>query len=124
VYRVTPTGEAEPIGRIGPEQGRLLGTTSLHVGPSRRFVVADAPSGRERVQIFEADGTPFGRFTLPGRAAPRITLGNMVLNGVGSLQSTDRAIMMNQPELGGLVTEFSLTLTPVSDLRSLQTDRS
>ena len=112
VYRVTPTGEAEQIVRIGPEQGRLLGATSLHVGPSGRFVVADAPSGRERVQIFEADGTPIGRFTLPGRAAPRITLGSMVLNGVGSLQFTDRAIVMNQPELGGLVTEFSLAGHP------------
>ena len=112
VYRVTPTGEAEKIVQIGPEQGRLLGATSLHVGPSGRFVVADAPGGRERVQIFEADGTPIGRFTLPGRAAPRITLGNTVLNGVGSLQFTDRSIVMNQPELGGLVTEFGLTGHP------------
>lgn len=112
VYRVTPAGEAEAIVQIGPEQGRLLGATSLHVGPSGRFVVADAPSGRERVQIFEADGTPIGQFTLPGRAAPRITLGSMVLNGVGSLQFTDRAIVMNQPELGGLITEFGLTGHP------------
>jgi len=112
VYRVSPTGEAEQVVQIGPEQGRLLGPTSLHVGPSGRFVVADAPGGRERVQIFEADGTPIGRFTLPGRAAPRITLGNLVLNGVGSLQFTDRSILMNQPELGGLITEFSLTGHP------------
>jgi hypothetical protein len=112
VYRITPTGEAEKIVQIGPEQGRLLGATSLHVGPSGRFVVADAPGGRERVQIFEPDGTPIGRFTLPGRAAPRITLGNAVLNGVGSLQFTDRSIVMNQPELGGLVTEFGLTGHP------------
>ena len=112
VYRVTPTGEAEELVEIGPEQGRLLGATSLHVGPSGRFVVADAPSGRERVQIFEGDGTPVGQFTLPGRAAPRITLGTMVLNGVGSLQFTDRSILMNQPELGGLITEFSLAGHP------------
>ena len=75
-------------------------------------MVADAPGGRERVQIFEADGTPVGRFTLPGRATPRITLGNMVLNGVGSLHFTDRSIVMNQPELGGLVTEFGLARHP------------
>ena len=112
VYRVTPTGEADQIVQIGPEQGRLLGATSLHVGPTGRFVVADAPGGRERVQIFEADGTPIRRFTLPGRAAPRITLDNMVLNGVGSLQFADRSIVMNQPELGGLVTEFGLTGHP------------
>ena len=112
VYRVTPAGDAEQIVQIGPEQGRVLSATSLHIGPSGRFVVADAPGGRERVQIFEADGTPISRFTLPGRASPRITLGNVVLNGVGSLQFTDRAIVMNQPELGGLVTEFSLAGHP------------
>jgi len=36
----------------------------------------------------------------------------MVLNGVGSLHFTDRSIVMNQPELGGLVTEFGLTGHP------------
>ena len=112
VYRVTPAGEVEQLVQIGPEQGRLLGATSLHVGPTGRFVVADAPGGRERVQIFEADGTPVSRFTLPGRATPRLTLGNMVLNGIGSLHFTDRSIVMNQPELGGLVTEFGLTGHP------------
>lgn len=112
VYRVTPLGNAEPIVRVGPEQGRLLGATSLHLGPDGRFVVADAPRGRERVQIFEADGTRVGGFTLPGRASPRITLGNVVLNGVGSLQFTERSIVMNQPELGGLVTEFTLSGHP------------
>ena len=112
VYRVTPTGETDQIVQIGPEQGRLLGPISLHVGPSGRFVVADAPNGRERVQIFDENGAPLGQFTLPGRAAPRITLGNLVLNGVGSLQLTDQSIVMNQPELGGLVTEFSYAGNP------------
>tara|TARA_B100001123_G_scaffold261436_1_gene291302 strand:+ start:3889 stop:4710 length:822 start_codon:yes stop_codon:yes gene_type:complete len=112
VYRITPAGEAEQIVRIGPEQGRLLGPISLHVGPSGRFVVADAPNGRERVQIFDENGATLGQFTLPGRAAPRIILGNLVLNGVGSLQLTDQSIVMNQPELGGLVTEFSYAGNP------------
>ena len=112
VYRVTASGSAEAIVEIGPEQGRVLGATSFHLGPDGRFVVADAPDGRERVQIFEADGTRVGGFTLPGRASPRITLGSMVLNGVGSLQFTERSIVMNQPELGGLVTEFSLSGYP------------
>lgn len=49
MYRVTPTGEVEQLVQIGPEQGRLLGATSLHVGPTWRFVVADALGGRERV---------------------------------------------------------------------------
>ena len=112
VYRITPPGTADPIVRIGPEEGRLLGATSLDLGPDGRFVVADAPQGRERVQIFEADGTRVGGFMLPGRASPRITIGNVVLNGVGSLQFTGQSIIMNQPELGGLVTEFTLSGHP------------
>ena len=74
--------------------------------------MADAPGGRERVQIFEADGTRVGGFTLPGRAAPRITLGEVVLTGIASLRFTGRVILMNQPELGGLITEFSLNGHP------------
>ena len=112
IYRVTPQGDAEPIVRIGPEQGHLLGAVSFHLRADGQFAVADAPNGRERVQIFDADGTRVGGFTLPGRAAPRITLGNIVLNGVGSLQFTERSIVLNQPELGGLVTEFSLSGDP------------
>lgn len=112
VYRVTPTGEATPIVQIGPEAGRLLGASAFDLDPDGRFVVADAPEGRERIQIFEADGTRLGGFRLPGRATPRLTLGNVVLSGVASLQFTGRAIIMNQPELGGLITEFSLNGHP------------
>ena len=112
VYRITPSGEATPIVEIGPEQGRIIGASSFHLGRDGRFVVADAPDGRERVQIFEADGTRLGGFTLPGRAAPRITLGNLTLNGVGSLHFTGQSIVMSQPELGGLVTQFSLDGRP------------
>ena len=112
VYRVGRSGEARPIVQIGPETGRILGARAFDLGPDGRFVVADAPGGRERVQIFEADGTRVGGFTLPGRASPRITLGEVVLTGVGSLQYTGRTILMNQPELGGLLTEFSLNGHP------------
>ncbi len=112
VYRVTPSGDVSEIVRIGPEAGRLLGANSFHLGPDGRFVVADAPGGRERVQIFDGDGTRLGGFRLPGRAMPRITLGNLVLTGVASLQFTGRAIIMSQPESGGLMTEFSLNGHP------------
>lgn len=60
------------------------------------------------MQIFNLDGTRIGDFTLPGRAVPRVTLGNMVLNGIGSLQFTGQSIVMNQPELGGLIIQCSL----------------
>ena len=112
VSRVDASGAATPIVRIGPEDGRLLGASAFHMAPDGRFVVADAPEGRERVQIFESDGTRIGGFRLPGRAAPRITLGDLVLTGIASLQFTGRAVLMSQPELGGLMTEFSLAGHP------------
>ena len=108
VYRISSSGEPVAIVEIGPEQGRIIGASSFDVAPNGRFVLADAPRGQERVQIFEADGTRIGGFTLPGRAAPRITIGNMVLNGVGSLQFTGQSVLMNQPESGGLITRYSL----------------
>ncbi len=108
VYRVPPAGPTTPIVQIGPEQGRILGASTFHMAPDGRFVVADAPNGRERVQIFESDGSRIAGFRLPGQAEPRIRLGNMVLNGVGTLLFTGRSIIMNQPDLGGLVTQFSL----------------
>ena len=108
VFRIGADGEAAELVQIGPEDGRLLGASAFHLGPDGRFVVADAPEGRERVQIFEGDGTRLGGFRLPGRAAPRITLGELVLTGIASLQFTGRTIVMSQPELGGLFTEFNL----------------
>ena len=108
VYRIDAGGAATELVKIGPEDGRLLGASAFHLGADGRFVVADAPDGRERVQIFEGDGTRLGGFRLPGRAAPRITLGELVLTGIASLQFTGRTIVMSQPELGGLFTEFNL----------------
>ena len=112
VHRIDRAGVARQIVEIGPERGRILGASSFDLGPGDRFVVADAPRGRERVQIFDLEGTRIGGFTLPGRAVPRITLGNLVLTGVGSLQFTGQSIVMNQPELGGLITRFSLNGHP------------
>ena len=101
-----------PIVQVGPEAGRIVGASTFDLGPGSRFVVADAPGGRERVQTFDLDGGRLGSFRLPGRAAPRLTLGAVVLNGVGSLDFTGRSILMNQPEIGGLVTRFSLNGHP------------
>ena len=116
VYRIDPGDATTELVQIGPEDGRLLGAAAFHLGPDGSFVVADAPEGRERVQIFDADGTRLGGFRLPGRAQPRITLGELVLTGIASLQFTGRTIVMSQPELGGLFTEFNLTGTATRTL--------
>lgn len=115
VYLVEPAGgEIITLVDIGPESGRILGASSFDLGPGPepRFVVADAPGGHERVQIFDTDGIRVGGFELPGRASPRVVLNGTVLSGVGTLQFTGREIIMSQPELGGLITRFSLRGQP------------
>jgi hypothetical protein len=39
---------------------------------------------------------------------PRITYGDVALNGIGSLQYTGRTILLSQPETGALITEYGL----------------
>jgi hypothetical protein len=48
----------------------LKPATCQEAANGERFAVANAPDGRERVQIFNLDGTLIGSFTLPGRAVP------------------------------------------------------
>jgi hypothetical protein len=97
------------IVHIGGESGRIIDPTAFAVEPNGTFVVADAPNGRERIQIFTAAGFRIGGFLLPGRLRPRVVLDGFVLNGIGSLQYTGRSILMSQPETGALVTEYTLS---------------
>ena len=97
------------IATIGNEPGKIIDPTAFSVEPDGTFVVADAPNGRERIQIFSTAGVRIGGFTLPGRAKPRVTMGNMVLNGIGTLQYTGRSILMSQPETGALFNEYTLS---------------
>ncbi|MCA1559818.1 MAG: hypothetical protein LC753_00575 [Acidobacteria bacterium] len=106
-------GSARRIVQIGTEPGRILDPSAFDLAPDGSFVIADAPAGRERVQLFLAGGSSVGGFSLPGRAAPRIMLGSVVLSGVGSLEYTGRTILMSQPETGALVTEYALTGSPL-----------
>ncbi len=105
---------------IGQEEGRLLDPTAFDAEPGGTFVVADAPGNRERVQLFTAGGRQLGGFTLPGRVEPRVTVGSLVLSGVGSLQYTGRAIIMSQPETGSLMTVYGLGGTPTRSIGSLR----
>lgn len=110
VYRVDAKTQAlRKIVEIGGEEGRILEPSAFDLAPDGSFVVADGPNARERVQIFRPDGVKVGGFTLPGRNAARLTIGGLVLNGVGSLEYTGRSILINQPETGWLVTEYTLS---------------
>ena len=94
--------------QIGAESGRIIDPTAFAVAANGTFVVADAPNGRERIQIFTAPGLRIGGFLMPGRLKTRVVLGNSVLNGIGSLQYTGTSILLSQPETGGLIAEYTL----------------
>src|SRR5256885_29427 len=96
------------IVQIGAESGRIIDPTAFAVAPSGTFIVADAPNGRERIQIFLPAGFRQGGFLLPGRLQARVILESAVLNGIGSLQFTGTSILMSYPEMGALFAEFDL----------------
>ena len=99
---------ATEIIRIGAEAGRIIDPTAFAVAADGSFVVADAPNGRERIQIFSPGGSRLNGFFLPGRVNARVVLDNAVMNGVGSLQYTGTSILLSQPETGGLFCEYDL----------------
>jgi len=109
VYRVDAARTTvTPIVRIGFEEGRILQPSAFDSAPDGTFVVADAPSRKERVQLFDRNGVRLAGFELTGGAAPRIIIGSLVLNGIGSLEYTGRTILINRPETGGLITEYDV----------------
>jgi hypothetical protein len=108
VYRVPPKGAPEQIVQIGVEPGRILLPLAFDSAPDGSFVIADAPSGIERIQIFYYLGGTVGGFTLPGRSVPQVALGDLVLSGLGSVEYTGKSILVSQPASGALVTEYAL----------------
>ncbi len=107
VFAYTPGAEApRKIIQIGTETGRVLQPTAFDFAPDNTFVLADAPGGEERLQIFSAAGSGLGGFLLGKRRGPRLVIAGTVLNGVGSLEYTGSAIFISQPETGALVTEY------------------
>lgn len=121
VYRV-PAGAAaaHKLVAIGGEEGRVIEPSAFDAQPDGTFVVADAPNGRERVQIFTRAGQRASGFQIPGRATARVTLGPLSLSGVGTLQFTGRSVLISQPETGGLMTEYGLAGTPVRTIGRLR----
>lgn len=108
VYRVPPKGPSRQIIQIGVEPGRILLPVAFDSSPDGTFVIADAPRGTERVQIFYYLGGTTGGFTLPTRTVPQVALGDLVLSGVGSLEYTGRTVLVSHPSSGALLTEYGL----------------
>jgi hypothetical protein len=92
---------------IGQEDGRVIQPTRFDIAPDGRFVVADVPRAQQRVQTFDATGKLLSGFFLPGEPAARVVIGNLMLNGAGSVQHTGESLLISHPESGGLFTEYS-----------------
>ncbi|MEQ1574100.1 MAG: hypothetical protein ABL993_07615 [Vicinamibacterales bacterium] len=92
---------------IGQEMGRIIQPRGFDLAANGEFVIADVPRGQERIQIFDDGGVRVAGFFLPGRARSSVTIGNIVLNGIASLQYTGTTILISHPEIGALFTEYS-----------------
>jgi hypothetical protein len=92
---------------IGQEDGRVIQPTGFDITTDGRFVVADVPRAQQRVQTFDRSGTLLTGFFLPGVPAARVILGNMMLNGAGSVEHTGSTLLISHPESGALFTEYS-----------------
>lgn len=113
VYGVDREREhATQLVSVGHESGRLIQPVAFAVAADGTFVVADAPFGRQRVQLFAEDGKQTGGWTLPGEVAELVRLGGLVLNGVGSLQYDGDHIFVNEPERGALITRYTIDGRP------------
>jgi hypothetical protein len=107
---------------IGQEAGRIIQPSGFDVAPDgSSFVVADAPRAQERIQIFGPAGLRTGGFVLPGRPIPGVSIGALVLNGVGSLEYTGSALLVSHPESGALFTEYAPNGWPMRSIGLLRT---
>jgi hypothetical protein len=113
-------GSSRQIVKIGGEDGNLLEPHAFDAAPDGSFAVADAPNGRERVQIFDAGGFRRGGFRLPGQNNSTIVLNGVTLNGVGTLLFTGKSVILSLPETGWLMTEFGSLGTPVRSIGQLR----
>ena len=109
VFGVSAEADApREIIQVGAEPGRILRPYAFDATPEGTFVVADAPGGRGRVQVFTASGSRLAGFSVPGQDLPFVTFDGLVLSGLGSLVFNGRSVFMSRPESGSLVTELGI----------------
>jgi hypothetical protein len=92
---------------IGHEEGRVIQPSGFDLAADGRFVVADVPRGQQRVQTFDRTGRLLTGFFLPGAPAARVVIGNLMLNGAGSVQFGTDTLFISHPESGALFTEYT-----------------
>jgi len=109
VYRVDPAKTAaRKIIEIGGEDGRIIQPSGFDVSRDGRIVVADIPRAQQRIQTFDGEGKRLSGFFLPGQPVARVMIGNLMLNGAGSVHHTGSTLLLSHPESGALITEYSV----------------
>jgi hypothetical protein len=99
---------------IGQEEGRVIQPKGFDLASDGRIVVADAPRGRQRIQVFDPAGTRVSGFYLQGQPAARIVVDNLMLNGTGSVQFAGDRLLLSHPESGSLVTAYTAAGYPTA----------
>jgi hypothetical protein len=108
VYTVDALRQAATaLVQIGQEQGRVIQPFGFDASAQGGFVVGDLPRAQQRVQTFDADGKRLTGFFLPGQPAARVEIGQLMLNGVGSVRYAGDRLIISHPESGALFTEYS-----------------
>jgi hypothetical protein len=105
---------------IGSEPGRVLSPAVLALSADDIIAVADAPQSQERIQYFSLTGSRLGGFWLAKRVAPRLVVGPLVLNGVGSMHFTGRTFLVSEPDAGGLFLERDIEGTVLRQIGVLR----
>ncbi|HXT69757.1 MAG TPA: hypothetical protein VN700_08375 [Vicinamibacterales bacterium] len=105
---------------VGFEEGKVLRPGVLALSSDDILAVADAPNALERIQYFSTSGTLIGGFYLQTRSAPRLSLGPLILNGVGSMSFTGKTFLVNRPETGALFSEIDNSGTVIRQIGTLR----
>src|SRR3954447_5309032 len=115
-----PFETAREIVKVGAETGRILHPTAFALAADGTFVVADAPGGKGRIQFFLSTGASVGGFRLSSRDVPTMVMDNFIRSGIASLEYTGKSIVLSQPELGGLISEYAADGTPIRSFGELR----
>ena len=121
VYLIgTDRSTVRKVLEIGSEAGRVLSPAVLDLSSDDIMAVADAPQSQERIQYFSLTGSRLGGFWLAKRVLPRLVVGPLVLNGVGSMHFTGKTFLVSEPDAGGLFLERDIEGTVLRQIGVLR----
>lgn len=104
----------------GAEWGHILKPSAFAIGSEDIFAIADTPGPYDRVQYFSPTGALLGRFFAPGAPGARISVGGLVLNGIGTMQFTGKVFLFTVPSTNALMMEVAPDGQPLRSIGALR----